>query len=107
MPGVLRGKRPAVSIWFHQHLNFVILQPGGDAALMRRYARVAHMRAGHYPQVPGGAPRWENHLLPGTTSFVVELPAGPVGAAALNRHLRAIRAMEAGQRSGSRTSCSA
>jgi hypothetical protein len=49
---------------------------------------------------------WANHALPGTTAFVVELPAGPVGAAALAAHLRAVRAIEEGQRSGSATSCS-
>ncbi len=69
-------ERPAVSIWFHQHLNFVILQPGGDQGLTRRYARVAHMRAGTYPQVPGGVARWENHALPSASAFVVELAAG-------------------------------
>jgi hypothetical protein len=55
----------------------------------------------------GTAPAWSNHILPGTTAFVVELPGGPVGPAALARHLRAIRAMEQGRRAGSRTSCAA
>jgi len=33
------------------------------------------------------------------------LPAGQVGASALAAHLRAVRALEEGQRSGSATSC--
>ena len=37
---------------------------------------------------------WSNHTFPGTTSFVVELPAGPVSPIALARHLQAVRAME-------------
>jgi len=89
---VLR-ERPAVSIWFHQHLNFVILQPGADAALMRRYARVAHMRTGHYPQVPGGAPRWENHVLPNASAFAVELAAGVLRAWRVRAHVRAVLAV--------------
>jgi protein MpaA len=86
-------ERPAVSIWFHQQLNFVILQPGGDAALMRRYARVAHMRAAHYPQVPGGAPRWENHVLPRGSAFAVELAAGPLPAWRVRANVRAVLAV--------------
>ena len=79
---------------------------GGDRGVARRYAQLSGL--GDVPGLlPGSAPSWSNHLLPGTTAFVVELPAGPVGPAALGRHLRAVRAMEAGQRSGSRTSCRA
>jgi protein MpaA len=88
-------ERPDVSIWFHQHLNFVILQRGGDQALMRRYARLAHMRAAHYPQVPGGAPRWENHVLPGASAFAVELAAGPLPAWRVRAHVRAVLATAA------------
>jgi protein MpaA len=86
-------ERPAVSIWFHQHLNFVILQPGGDRALMRRFARVAHMRTGHHPQVPGGAPRWENHVLPKGSAFAVELAAGSLPAWRVRANVRAVLAV--------------
>jgi protein MpaA len=57
------------------------------------------------PFLPGTASGWENHVFHGTTSFVVELPAGPVGPVALASHRRAITALEHGQRTGSRTSC--
>ena len=83
-------ERPAVSIWFHQHLNEVLLQRGSDAALMRGYARVAHMRAGPYPQVPGGAPRWENHVLPNGSAFAVELAAGALPAWRVRANVRAV-----------------
>jgi murein peptide amidase A len=89
---VLR-ERPDVSIWFHQHLNFVDLQLGGDQALMRCYARVARMRAAHYPQVPGGAARWENHVLPDASSFVVELAAGALPAWRVRANVRAVLAV--------------
>jgi murein peptide amidase A len=83
-------ERPAVSVWFHQHLNFVILERGADQRLIRRYARVAHMRAGRYPQVPGGAPRWENHVLPRGSAFAVELAAGPLPAWRVRANIRAV-----------------
>jgi protein MpaA len=96
---VLR-ERPAVSVWFHQHLNFVILDRGADQRLVRRYARVARMRAGHYPEVPGGAPRWENHVLPDASAFAVELAAGPLPAWRVRANVRAVlSAARAGQTS--------
>jgi protein MpaA len=101
---LIRRVKPAVTIWYHQHMDLVDMA-GGDRGVARRYGQVSRLRATCLGFFPGSAPLWSNHLLPGTTAFVVELPAGPVGPAALARHLRAIRAMEAGQRSGSRTSC--
>jgi protein MpaA len=96
--------RPAVTIWYHQHQDLVDLA-GGDRGVARRYAQLAHLRATCLGFLPGTAPGWQNHALPGTTSFVVELPAGPVGGVGVARHLRAVAAMEHGQRAGSRTSC--
>jgi protein MpaA len=96
--------KPAVTIWYHQRQDLVDMA-GGNRAVARRYARIAGLAATCLPFLPGTAPGWSNHKLPGTTSFVVELPAGPVDSAALVRHLRAVRAMERGERTGSRTSC--
>jgi protein MpaA len=101
---LIRRLRPAVTIWYHQHEDLVDM-PGGDRGVPRRYAQLAHLRATCLPFLPGTATGWSNHTFPGTTAFVVELPAGSVGAAALADHVRAVRAMELGQRSGSRTSC--
>jgi hypothetical protein len=39
----------------------------------------------------GTASNWQNHAFPGTASFVVELPAGPVPAALVPRYVRALR----------------
>jgi protein MpaA len=103
---LIRHIRPAVTIWYHQHMDLVDMA-GGDRGVARRYAQVSGLPATCLGFIPGTAPSWSNHLLPGTTAFVVELPAGPVGPGALGRHLRAIHAMEAGQRSGSRISCRA
>ena len=101
---LIRRIKPAVTIWYHQHMDLVDMA-GGDRGVARRYGQVSGLRATCLGIVHGTAPAWSNHLLPRTTAFVVELPAGPVPPAALGRHLRAIRAMEQGQRSGSRTSC--
>ena len=103
---LIRRIKPAVTIWYHQHMDLVDMA-GGDRGVARRYAQLSGLTATCLGFFAGSAPLWSNHLLPGTTSFVVELPAGPVGTAALGRHLRAVRATEAGQRSGSRTSCRA
>ncbi|HEX3909632.1 MAG TPA: DUF2817 domain-containing protein [Solirubrobacteraceae bacterium] len=96
--------KPAVTIWYHQHEDLVDMA-GGDRALARRYAELSGLRATCLPFLPGTASAFSNHLLRGTTSFVVELPAGPVSGAALRRHLRALAALERGARSGPARSC--
>jgi murein peptide amidase A len=100
---ILRVK-PAVTIWYHQHEDLVDMA-GGDRGVARRYAQVSGLRATCLPFLPGTATAWSNHKLFDTTSFVVELPAGPVDRAALARHVRAVRAMERRERAGSHTSC--
>src|SRR5205823_5498289 len=42
------------------------------------------------PHLARSAVGWENHRLPGTTAFVVELPAGAVSSAAAVRYARAV-----------------
>jgi protein MpaA len=98
--------RPAVTIWYHQHEDLVDMA-GGDRGVARRYAELSGLRATCLPFLPGTATAWSNHNFMGSTAFVVELPAGPVGAGALARQLDAVDAMERGERSGSRTSCAA
>jgi protein MpaA len=101
---LVRRIRPAVTIWYHQHMNLVDLA-GGDRGVARRYARLAGLRPTCLTFLSGVETAWSNHTLPGTTSFVVELPAGPVPMDALARHLRAVHATELGRRSGSPTRC--
>ncbi len=95
---------PAVTIWYHQHEDLVDMA-GGDRGIARRYAQLSGLRATCLPFLPGTASAFSNHLLRGTTSFVVELPAGPVRGAALRRHLRAVAGAERGAREGSSSSC--
>jgi murein peptide amidase A len=101
---LVRRIRPAVTISYHQHMDLVDMA-GGDRGIARRYAQLAGLRATCLTFLSGVETGWSNHAFPGTTSFVVELPAGPVGPDALRRHLRAVRAMELGERTGSATRC--
>jgi murein peptide amidase A len=98
--------RPDATVIYHQHEDLVDMA-GGDRGLARRYAELAGLRATCLPFLPGTESAWSNHSLAGTTSFVVELPAGPVRGAALRRHLHALGALEHGARSGSARSCAA
>jgi murein peptide amidase A len=86
--------RPQVSIWFHQHLD-VVDESGGNVRLERRFASLVRMPLRHLTRYPGSATGWENHTLPGTTSFVVELPAGHVSNERLGVFTRAIRSLAA------------
>jgi protein MpaA len=101
---LIRRIMPAVTIWYHQHQDLVDMA-GGDRGVARRYARISGLGATCLPFLPGTASAWSNHELRGTSSFVVELPAGTVAPAALARHVRAVGAIERGERTGSRTSC--
>jgi hypothetical protein len=78
---------------------------GGDRGLARRYARIAGLRPICLTVLSGVETGWSNHNFPGTTSFVVELPAGALAPRAVARHARAVQAMELGHRSGSATGC--
>ena len=84
--------RPTVTIWFHQPQGLVRAW-GRSIPAARRYARLARMpfRAIRWPA--GTAPNWQNHRFPGTSSFVVELPPGPMTPAAADRHARAVLAL--------------
>jgi protein MpaA len=83
--------RPAVTIWFHQHLNLV-WGSGGDAGIERTFARISGLPYRRLPPLPGSAIDWQNHRLPHTTAFAAELPAGPPTARAVDRYVRAVLA---------------
>ena len=86
---LIRRVRPRVTIWFHQHENRVRAWersiPDG-----RRYAELARMRFDTVRWPAGSAPNWQNDRFPGTSSFVVELPAGPLSPEEVARQVRAI-----------------
>jgi murein peptide amidase A len=84
--------RPRATIWFHQHMNLVWAW-GQSSRAGRIYARAAGMRFYPHHWLPGTAPNWQNHHLPGTASFVVELPAGRLTARRVRRHVHAVLAL--------------
>jgi protein MpaA len=81
--------RPAVTIWFHQHMSLVD-GSGGNAALERRFAQLVGLPFVTLPRYPGSVTTWENEALPGKTAFVVELAAGGLTAAQAARFAGAV-----------------
>jgi murein peptide amidase A len=81
--------RPRVSIWFHQPLGLVD-ESGGSVAIERRFARLSGLPLRRLTRYPGSAVSWQDHRLPRTTAFVVELPGGSLSAAGARRYDRAV-----------------
>jgi N-acetylmuramoyl-L-alanine amidase len=81
--------RPRITIWLHQPLALVD-RSGGDLAVERRFADLTGLPLRRIAPLPGTATRWQNHRLPNTTAFVVELPPGRLDAAALRRYTSAV-----------------
>ncbi len=86
---LIRRLRPQVSIWFHQHMD-VVDESGGDPSVERRFASLVGLPLTRLTREPGSVVGWENRSFPGTTSFVVEVPAGTLPAAAASRYAHAV-----------------
>src|SRR5438270_1492084 len=86
---LIRRLRPRLSIWFHQPYGLVD-ESGGDANVERRFANLVGLPLVRLPRFPGSVASWENTVLPGTTSFVVELHAGMLSQVELSRFVRAV-----------------
>jgi protein MpaA len=93
--------RPRATIWFHQHMNLVWAW-GQSSAAGRIYARAAGMRFYHRHWLHGTATNWQNHHLPGSASFTVELPAGSLTPRQVRRQVRAVLALDAALRGRTR-----
>jgi protein MpaA len=96
-----RQLRPAVTIWYHQPYGYAIAPEGGDHSIVRDYGRLARYPLGNPPGPvpPGQAPTWQNAAVPGSTAFIVELPARGLPGRAIRRHARAaIRVARLGRR---------
>jgi len=80
---------PQITIWFHQPQG-VVRAWGQSVPTARRFAVLARYpyRSIEWPY--GTAANWQNHAFPGTSSFVVELPAGSLSSQALARHVGAV-----------------
>ena len=100
---LIRAVHPDITIWFHQEAEPMVRAWGPSVRAARRFAR--YLRPVRYATVPfrrlpwlaGTAPNWQNHRFPGTASFVVELPPGPLPPADARR-IGAAVARFAGQR---------
>src|SRR5205807_4027561 len=86
--------RPRVTIWFHQHLNLVWAW-GPSTAAGSIYAHAAGMRFYHHHWLRGTATNWQNHHLPGSASFTVELPAGSLTPKQVRRQVHAVLTLAA------------
>ena len=84
--------RPRITVWFHQPLGLVD-ESGGSLAIERRFARQAGLPLRRLTRYPGSAAGWQNHRLPSSTAFVVELPAGSPPARATSRYANAVRGL--------------
>ena len=86
---LVRRLRPDITIWYHQP-QALVRAWGQSRPAARRYARYANepYRSIRWPN--GTAPNWQNHTYRGTSSFVVELPAGRLAARDAARHARAV-----------------
>jgi protein MpaA len=85
---------PRLTIWYHQHMNLVWAW-GPSSSAGHIYAHAAGMRFYHHHWLPGTATNWQNHHLPGTASFTVELPAGSLSPQHVRRQVRAVLAVAA------------
>jgi len=81
---------PDVTIWFHQP-QAIIRAWGRSIPLARRYARLAGAVFRPLRWLRGTAPNWQNHRQRGTTSFVAELPGGPLSGRDARRYAIAVR----------------
>jgi protein MpaA len=81
--------RPALTLWFHQP-QALVRAWGPSIPAGRRYAQLAGVpfRALAWPG--GTASNWQNHLRPAETSFVVELPPGPLTPIAAGLYAQAL-----------------
>ena len=86
--------RPRVTIWFHQHMNLVWAW-GPSTSAGRAYARAAGMRFYHHQWLNGTAVNWQNHDLPGSAAFVVELPAGSLSPPQVRAQVKAVLSLAA------------
>ena len=66
---------------------------GRSRTIARRYARLAGLPFRAIPWPPGSGPNWQNRAFRRGTSFVVELPTGPLGSASADRHAAAVIAL--------------
>jgi murein peptide amidase A len=86
---LILGRRPSITIWFHQPLGLVD-ESGGSVQVERRFSRLSGLPLRRLTRYPGSAVGWQNHRLPRTTAFVVELPPGRLSCEGVSRYADAV-----------------
>jgi protein MpaA len=81
--------RPRITIFFHQPLG-VVDESGGDPRVERRFAQLSGLPLRRLTRYPGSAVGWQDHRLPASTAFVVELPPGQLTPTSATRLARAV-----------------
>jgi protein MpaA len=79
---------PTLAIWFHQHEG-VVDDSQGPLAIERRLATLIGLPLSRLTDYPGSVVGWEDATF-GPTAFVVELVAGPMAPATVQRYKAAI-----------------
>jgi murein peptide amidase A len=87
--------RPQITIFFHQPLGLVD-ESGGDPRVERRFAQLSGLPLRRLTRYPGSAVGWQNHRLPTSTAFVVELPPGRLTPPNTTRLAQAVLALAHG-----------
>lgn len=83
--------QPDITIWFHQPFGLVD-RSGGDPMVERRFSQLVGLPLVSLKRYPGSASSWQNHALPTSTAFVVELPS-TVSGNLVGRATRAVRTL--------------
>lgn len=85
----VRRIQPDLSIWYHQPWG-AVLACHGRPQVAAHYAKLVGMRTSCRGKgLRGTAITWEMHIVPGSSAFVVELPAGKTSGRTVARHARA------------------
>src|SRR5262245_11660784 len=85
----VRRIRPDLSVWYHQPWG-AVLACHGSPRIAVGYARLVGMRTScRGAGLRGTAISWETHVVPGSSAFVVELPAGKIGTRPARHHAHA------------------
>lgn len=85
---------PTLGIWFHQH-EAVVDDSQGPLAVEQRFSQLVGLRLSRLADYPGSVTGWQDASF-GPTAFVVELPAGQLSAAAVQRYVDAVRTVATG-----------
>lgn len=101
---LVRRIRPAVTVWYHQHINLVDLS-GGDRGVARRYAQLAGLRATCLTFLSGKRQRGPTTPSPAPRHSWSNFRRAAWGPTRWRNTVRAIRGIERGRRSGSPTRC--